>query len=240
MWFDEERALSAFRAGKGVSWGDHDHRLYCGVAAFFRNAYRASLISEWLPSLDGVVDRLKAGAKVADVGCGHGHSTVLMAEAFPKSRFWGFDTHEGSIAAARENAVEAGVADRVTFEAVGADGYEARGYDLICLFDCLHDMGRPVDAARHAARSMSAGGTVMLVEPFANDKVEDNIGPVGRIYYAASTTLCCAHAISENGTHVLGAQAGEARLADVFRSAGFTRFRRATETPFNLILEARH
>ena len=240
MWFDEERALSAFRAGKGVSWGDHDHRLYCGVAAFFRNAYRASLISEWLPSLDGVVDRLKAGAKVADVGCGHGHSTVLMAEAFPKSRFWGFDTHEGSIAAARENAVEAGVADRVTFEAVRADGYEARGYDLICLFDCLHDMGRPVDAARHAARSMSAGGTVMLVEPFANDKVEDNIGPVGRIYYAASTTLCCAHAISENGTHVLGAQAGEARLADVFRSAGFTRFRRATETPFNLILEARH
>jgi SAM-dependent methyltransferase len=162
-----------------------------------------------------------------------------MAQAFPKSRFWGFDTHEASIAAANENAAEAGIADRVSFEAVSADAYEPRRYDLICFFDCLHDMGRPVDAAVQAARSLAPDGSVMLVEPFANDKVEDNIGPVGRLYYAASTTLCCAHAISENGSHVLGAQAGEARLAEVFRKGGFTRFRRAAETPFNLILEAK-
>ncbi len=239
MWFDEERALSAFRTGKGISWGEHDHRLYCGVAAFYRNAYQASLIPEWLPALDGVVEKLKAGATVADVGCGHGHSTVLMAKEFPKSRFWGFDVHEPSILAARENASEAGVADRVTFEVARADTYEARGYDFICMFDCLHDMGRPVDAVAHAGRSLAEDGTIMLVEPFANDKVEDNINPVGRLYYAASTTLCCAHAISENGTHVLGAQAGEGRLADVVRKAGLTRFRRAMETPFNLILEAR-
>jgi SAM-dependent methyltransferase len=239
MWFDEERALSTFRTGKGVSWGEHDHRLYCGVAAFYRNAYRGSLVPEWLPALDGVTEKLKAGAKVADIGCGHGHSTVLMAQAFPKSRFWGFDTHEASIAAARENAAEAGVADRVSFEIVKADAYEPRGYDLICFFDCLHDMGRPVDAAVQAARSLASDGSVMLVEPFANDRLEDNIGAVGRLYYAASTTLCCAHAISENGSHVLGAQAGEARLAEVFRKGGFTRFRRAAETPFNLILEAK-
>jgi SAM-dependent methyltransferase len=239
MWFDEERALSAFRTGKGISWGEHDHRLYCGVAAFYRNAYQASLIPEWLPALDGVVDKLKAGATVADVGCGHGHSTVLMAKEFPKSRFWGIDVHEPSILAARENAAEAGVADRVTFEVAKADTYESRGYDFICMFDCLHDMGRPVDAIAHAGRSLAEDGTVMLVEPFANDKVEDNINPVGRLYYSASTTLCCAHAISENGTHVLGAQAGEGRLADVVRKAGLTRFRRAMETPFNLILEAR-
>jgi SAM-dependent methyltransferase len=239
MWFDEERALSTFRTGKGVSWGEHDHRLYCGVAAFYRNAYRGSLVPEWLPALDGVTGKLKAGAKVADIGCGHGHSTVLMAQAFPKSRFWGFDTHEASIAAARENAAEAGVADRVSFETVKADAYEPRGYDLICFFDCLHDMGHPVDAAVQAARSLAPDGSVMLVEPFANDRLEDNIGPVGRLYYAASTTLCCAHAISENGSHVLGAQAGEARLAEIFRKGGFTRFRRAAETPFNLILEAK-
>lgn len=239
MWFDEDRALRAFRTGEGVPWGEHDHRLYCGVAAFYRNAYRGSLVSEWLPSLDGVVDRLKAGAKVADVGCGHGHSTILMAQAFPKSQFWGFDAHEESIASARENATEAGVEGRVSFEVCKADAYERRSYDLICFFDCLHDMGRPVDAVAHAARALAAEGSVMLVEPFANDKVEDNIGPVGRLYYAASTTLCCAHAISEKGSHSLGAQAGEARLADIFRKGGFTRFRRAMETPFNLILEAK-
>ncbi len=239
MWFDEERSLAAFRTGKGVSWGDHDHRLYCGVAAFYRNAYRASLVPEWLPALDGVVEKLKAGAKVADVGCGHGHSTVLMAQEFPNSRFWGFDVHEESILAARENAADAGVADRVAFEVAKSDTYESRGYDLICMFDCLHDMGRPVDAIAHAARSLAEDGTVMLVEPFANDKVEDNINPVGRLYYAASTTLCCAHAISENGTHVLGAQAGEAALAEIVSKAGLTRFNRVMATPFNLILEAR-
>jgi ubiquinone/menaquinone biosynthesis C-methylase UbiE len=239
MWADEEKALEAFRTGKGISWGEHDGRLFCGVAAFFRNCYSASLVSEWLPALDGVVERLKAGAAVADVGCGHGHSTVLMAKAFPNSRFWGLDVHEGSIAAARGVAGEAGVSDRVSFEVAGADAYPDRGYDLICFFDCLHDMGRPVAAVEHAGRTLAPDGTVMLIEPFAGERVEDNANPVGRLYYAASATLCCAHAISENGTHVLGAQAGERRLAEVLRQAGFHRLRKAAETPFNLVIEAR-
>ena len=239
MWADEAQSTAAIRSGQGVSWGQHDHRLYCGVAAFFRNGYRASLVSEWLPALDGVVGKLQAGAKVADIGCGHGHSTVLMAQAFPQSRFWGFDVHEGSIAAARRHAEEAGVSDRVTFKVARADGYPAQGYDLICFFDCLHDMGDPVAAATHAARALAPDGTVMLIEPYAEDRVEDNVSPVARMYYAASTTICCAHAISEGGRLVLGAQAGEARLFDVFRKAGFTRFRRAVTTPFNLVLEIR-
>jgi ubiquinone/menaquinone biosynthesis C-methylase UbiE len=239
MWSDEPKAREAIRTGKGVPWGDHDERLYCGVAAFYRNAYRGSLVKEWLPALDGVVGKLRDGAKVADVGCGHGHSTVLMAQAFPNSRFWGFDAHQDSIDAARKVAREANVADRVTFEVADAADYPVHGLDLICFFDCLHDMGRPVDAAARAARALAKDGTVMLVEPFANDRVEDNINPVGRLYYAASTTLCCAHAISENGTHVLGAQAGGERLKQVFAQAGFRHFRQATATPFNLILEAR-
>jgi SAM-dependent methyltransferase len=239
MWFDEEKAVEAFRTGKGIPWGDHDGRLYCGVAAFYRNAYRGSLVPQWLPALDGVVGKLRAGALVADVGCGHGHSAMLMAEAFPASRFRGFDTHAASIAEARRLASEAGLAERVIFEPGRASDYPGSGYDLICFFDCLHDMGDPVAAATHAARALAPDGTVMLVEPFAQDHVEGNISPVGRLYYAASTTLCCAHAISDGGRLVLGAQAGEARLAEVFRRAGFTRFRRAAETPFNLILEAR-
>jgi SAM-dependent methyltransferase len=239
MWFDEEKAIAAFRTGRGVAWGEHADRLYCGVAAFYRNAYRGSLLSEWLPALDGVVDRLKAGITVADVGCGHGHSTILMAQAFPRSRFRGFDVHPASIEEARRNAAESGVGARVTFEVARAADYPGKGYGLVCFFDCLHDMGDPVAAARHAAEVLAPDGTAMLVEPFANDRVEDNRSPVARLYYAASTTLCCAHAISEGGSLVLGAQAGEARLAEVFRKAGFTRFRRAAETPFNLILEAR-
>ncbi|WP_081161046.1 class I SAM-dependent methyltransferase [Ensifer aridi] len=239
MWSDEEKAMEAFRTGKGIAWGDHDRRLFCGVAAFYRNAYRASLVPEWLPALDGVVEKLRAGALVADVGCGHGHSTVLMAEAFPASEFLGFDTHQESVTEARKIAAEAGVAQRTAFTTARADDYPGAGYDLICFFDCLHDMGDPVAAAAHAAKAIAPGGTVMLVEPFAHDHVEDNVSPVARIYYAASTTICCAHAISDGGRMVLGAQAGEARLADVFRKAGFTHFRRALETPFNLILEAR-
>jgi SAM-dependent methyltransferase len=239
MWFDEHKAIEAFRTGKGVAWGDHDGRLYCGVAGFYRNAYRGSLVPEWLPALDGVVEKLEAGIGVADVGCGYGSSTVLMAEAFPNSRFYGFDGHEESISEARVAAQAAGVAERTTFQAARADDYPGQGYGLICFFDCLHDMGDPVGAARHAAKALAPDGTVMLVEPFANDRVENNISPVARLYYAASTTLCCAHAISEGGPLALGAQAGEARLAEVFRKAGFTRFRRVLETPFNLILEAR-
>jgi SAM-dependent methyltransferase len=239
MWFDENKAVEAFRSGNGIPWGNHDGRLFCGVAAFYRNAYKASLVPEWLPALDGVVEKLEASARVADIGCGHGHSTVLMAEAFPGSQFRGFDTHAESVAEADDLAAEAGVAERATFATARADNYPGTGYDLICFFDCLHDMGDPVAAAAHAAKAIARDGTVMLVEPFANDRVEDNVSPVARLYYAASTTICCAHAISEGGRMVLGAQAGEARLADVFRKAGFTRFRRAKETPFNLILEAR-
>ena len=239
MWHDEEKAIRAFRTGEGVPWGAHHERLACGVAGFYRNAYRGTLVPVWLPALDGVVEQLEAGAKVADVGCGFGHSTVLMAQAFPNSRFYGFDTHEESIAAARRNALEAGVADRVTFTTGNATDYAEDGFDLICFFDALHDMGDPVGAARNARSALAEGGTVMLVEPYAADAVEDNAGTIGRLYYSASTVLCCAHALSENGGHALGAQAGEARLAEVFAEAGFTHWRRAAESPFNLVLEAR-
>jgi len=239
MWADEPKTLAAFKSGRGVSWGEHDERLFCGIAAFYRNAYSASLIDAWLPMLDGVTAKLEKGAVVADVGCGHGHSTVLMAKAFPESRFWGFDTHEGSIEVARRVAKAAGVEDRVQFEIAKADGYARRGYDLVCFFDCLHDMGRPVEAARHAASAMAEDGTLMLIEPFAGDRVEENVNPIGRLYYAGSTTMCCAHAISENGTHVLGAQAGPKQLEALLETAGFGNVRRAGTTPFNLIIEAR-
>jgi SAM-dependent methyltransferase len=239
MWLDEEKTIEAFRTGGGVSWGDHDERLYCGVASFYRNAYRGSLVPQWLPALDGVVERLEAGITVADVGCGHGHSTLLMARAFPRSRFHGFDTHAGSVAEARRHATAEGLAAHVQFDVARATDYPDHRYGLICFFDALHDMGDPVAAAEHAASVLEPGGTVMLVEPFANDRVEDNISPVARLYYSASTALCCTHAVADGGRLVLGAQAGAARLAEVFRRAGFTHFRRAAETPFNLILEAR-
>lgn len=239
MWFDEEKILAAFRTGQGISWGDHHERLFCGVAAFYRNGYQASLVPEWLPALEGVVPKLEKGAKVADVGCGHGHSTVIMAKAFPNSRFWGFDAHPASIAAARRIAQDAGVADRVAFEIARATEYPALDYDLIAFFDCLHDMGHPDRALKHAAKTLAPEGTVMLVEPFAHDKVEQNVGPIGRLYYAGSSTICVPHAISEYGSHSLGAQAGPERLGSIVKAAGFTRFRRALATPFNLILEAR-
>jgi SAM-dependent methyltransferase len=239
MWLDEDKAVDAFRTGRGIPWGDHHGRLSCGVASFYRNAYRASLLSEWLPALDGVVQQLEAGISVVDVGCGHGHSTILMAEAFPRSRFHGVDTHAASIDEARRHAAEARLAHRVTFDVARATDYAGANYGLICFFDCLHDLGDPVAAARYAANALTPDGTVMLVEPFANDRVEDNVSPVARLYYSASAMVCCAHAISEGGSLVLGAQAGEARLGDVFRKAGFTRFRRAAATAFNLILEVR-
>lgn len=239
MWFDEPKALEAFRTGRGVAWGEHDGRMACGVAAFYRNGYRASLVPQWLPALDGVVAQLEAGIAVADIGCGHGHSTLLMAQAFPNSRFFGFDTHAASIAAAQQHAAAAGVAQRAQFATARAVDYPDRRYGLICFFDTLHDLGDPVAAARHAAEVLAPGGTVLLVEPFANDRVEHNLSPVGQLYYAASSMICCAHAIAEGGKLVLGAQAGPARLAEVFRKAGFTHFRRAAETPFNLIFEVR-
>jgi SAM-dependent methyltransferase len=239
MWADEDKAIEAFRTGRGVSWGDHDSRLHHGVASFYRNAYRASLLSEWLPALDGVVEQLEAGITVADIGCGHGHSTLVMAQAFPLSRFHGFDTHAASIDEARRLAFESGVADRVTFDVAGAADYPGRNFGLIAFFDALHDLGDPVGAARYASNALAPGGTLLVVEPFANDRVEDNLSPVARIYHTASALLCCAHAISEGGSVVLGAQAGEARLAEVFRKAGLGHVRRAAQTAFNLILEIR-
>lgn len=238
-WADEGKTVSAFRTGAGVPWGAHDGRLYCGVAAFFRNGYRTNLVQHWLPALDGIVARLEAGARVADIGCGYGHSTLLMAEAFPNARFVGFDTHAGSLDVARENARAAGLADRVDFILADAAESLPGPFDLACFFDCLHDLGHPVAAARRAREALAKGGTLMLVEPQAADRVEDNLHDVGRIYYSGSTWLCCPHAVSEDGTHVLGAQAGEARLAQVCREAGFAAVRRAAETPFNLVLEAR-
>ena len=240
LWADEEKAIRAFRTGEGIAWGDHDPRLHCGSAAFFRNGYAAHLVANWLPALDGVVDKLKAGARVADLGCGFGDSTLLMAAAFPNSRFFGFDTHDASIEVARRNAEARGLAKCTTFAVRDAGQAGDDGpFDLVCFFDCLHDLGRPLDAAKAAREALAPGGTLLLVEPFANDRVEDNIGAVGRIYYSASTTLCCAHAISEQGTHVLGAQAGRGQLIALLEEAGFTSVRVATETPFNLIIEAR-
>jgi SAM-dependent methyltransferase len=239
MWMDEDKTIETFRSGKGLAWGDHHGRLHCGVAAFYRNGYRANLVQQWLPALDGVIAALEDGIRVADVGCGYGHSTVLMAQAFPRSRFYGFDLHQESIDEARSNAAKAGVAGRTHFDIARATDYPNEQYGLICFFDCLHDMGDPVAAARYAAHVLAPGGTVMLVEPFAQDHVQGNLHTVGQLYYSASTTICCAHAMAEGGKLVLGAQAGEARLAEVFRKAGFTHFRRAAETPFNLILEAR-
>ncbi|HEY7556116.1 MAG TPA: class I SAM-dependent methyltransferase [Candidatus Binatia bacterium] len=239
MFLDEDKTIEAFRTGKGVAWDEHNERLFCGVAAFYRNAYRNNLVREWLPCLRGVEEKLRIGAKVADVGCGHGHSTILMAEAFPKSRFWGFDYHKKSIETARSHARNTAIGNRVSFEVASAMSYPAEGFDLICFFDCLHDMGDPVGAAQHAKQTLAEDGTVVLVEPFANDRVEENLNAVGRLYYSASTTLCCAHSLSEEGAAALGAQAGEARLAGVFTKAGFGEFRKAKATPFNLIFEAK-
>jgi SAM-dependent methyltransferase len=239
LWFDQARMLDAFRTGDGIPWGDHDERLHCGVSIFYRNAYRASLVPEWLPALDGVVAKLERGALVADVGSGHGHSTILMASAFERSRFVGFDTHDESLVAAREHAREAGVADRVEFREADAGSYPGAGYDLICFFDALHDLGDPVGAARQAHEALAEDGTVMVVEPFAGDAVTDNVGPVARLYYSGSTAICVPHSRSEEVGLALGAQAGPARLEAVFREAGFTSIRRAYESPFNIVLEVR-
>jgi len=238
-FLDEPKVSEAFKTGKGVGWNRRSECLFCGTARFFRTGYKHHLVQEWLPALDGVVEKLKRGARVADVGCGHGVSTRLMAEAFPNSRFFGFDYHPGSIEAARQTAKDAGLGERVRFDVHSAKTYPAEGYDLVCFFDCLHDMGDPVGAMKHVRESMAADGTCMLVEPFANDRLEDNLTPVGRIFYAASTVICTPASLDQEVGMALGAQAGEARLRDVAGKGGLTRFRRATETPFNLILEAR-
>ena len=239
MWFDQERTLEAFRTGAGIPWGEHDGRLYCGISSLYGNAYRAALVPEWLPALEGVVERLERGARVADVGCGHGHSSVLLAQAFARCRVDGFDTHEASLEAARAGAEAAGVAGRVAFRRADAKSYPAGGYDLVCFFDMLHDLGDPVGAARHAYEALAPDGTLMVVEPYAGDAVGENAGIVGRLYYAGSTVLCCPHSRSEEVGLALGAQAGPARLAAVLREAGFGSVRLAHETPFNIVLEAR-
>jgi SAM-dependent methyltransferase len=237
LYADEKEILEAFRTGTGMGWHEHDHRLFRGTERFFKPGYRAHLVSEWLPALDGVVDKLESGANVADVGCGHGASTIIMAEAFPNSRFYGFDYHPASIDRAREAAEEAGVGDRIEFEVASAKDYPGRNYDLVCVFDCLHDMGDPVGAAVHVRETLAPDGNWMIVEPFANDSVEDNLNPVGRVFYGASTVICTPASLAQEVGLALGAQAGEARLTDVLRQGGFTRVRRATETPFNLILD---
>ena len=236
---DSPKIADAARTGAGYGWHEHVHDVHEGCERFFRPGYNANLTSAWLPALDGVVAKLEAGAIVADVGCGHGASTILMAQAYPNSTFVGSDYHDGSIETARHNAKEAGVAGRVTFDITPAAGYSGTGYDLVTMFDCLHDMGDPVGAARHVRSTLKPDGTWMIVEPQAGDRVEENLNPVGRAYYAFSTLLCTPASLSQEVGLALGAQAGEARIADVVEAGGFTRFRRVAETPFNAVFEAR-
>ena len=236
---DSPRIAEAARSGGGIGWHDHVTDVHEGCERFFRPGYNAHLVSEWLPALNGVVDRLTAGANVADVGCGHGASTILMAGAFPASSFVGYDYHEGSIAMARRRADEAGVADRVKFEVAPAGSYPGDGYDLVTMFDCLHDMGDPAGAARHVRQSLAPDGTWMIVEPAAGDHIEDNLNPVGRAYYGFSTLLCTPCSLSQEVGLALGAQAGEKRLREVVTDAGFDHFARIAETPFNIVYEAR-
>jgi len=235
---DEPKVANAFQHGGGVGWHEHDACLFRGTERFFRPGYAMHLVSEWIPALDGVREKLERGARVADVGCGHGASVILMAKAFPKSKFFGFDYHQPSIDRARERAREAGVSDRATFERATAKDYPGT-YDLVAFFDCLHDMGDPVGAAAHVKSSLARDGTWMLVEPFANERLEDNLNPIGRVFYAASTTICVPGSLSQEVGLGLGTQAGESRLREVLKAGGFTRVRRATATPFNLVLEAR-
>ncbi len=236
---DSPNILERARSGEGFGWHEHVNDVHEGCERFFRPGYNAHLVAEWLPALDHVVEKLERGALVADVGCGHGASTILMAQAFPNSTFVGSDYHEGSIATARERAQEADVSDRVSFQSSLAAAYSGGGYDLVTMFDCLHDMGDPVGAARHVRSTLKPDGTWMVVEPNAGDRLEDNFNPVGRAYYGFSTLLCTPASLSQEVGLALGAQAGEARIRDVVLSGGFERFRRAAETPFNLVYEAR-
>ena len=232
------KVTDAFRTGNGLGWHEHDPELFVGVERFFRPGYNANLVSAWIPALEGVEAKLQSGARVADIGCGHGASTIIMAKSYPRSTFVGFDYHDASIEQARQRAKEAGVADRVRFEVAAAKSYPGT-YDLVAFFDCLHDMGDPVGAARHVRESLTPDGAWMLVEPRAGDQVQENLNPVGRIFYSVSTLVCTQASLAQEVGAALGAQAGEARLRDVLTQAGFTRIRRAAETPFNLILEAR-
>src|SRR5437660_5866359 len=236
----QTRILEAFKNGGGILWGDHDPELFIGTERFFRPGYATHLIASWIPSLSGVEQKLKTGAKVADIGCGHGASTIIMAQNYPNSSFWAFDNHEASIQIARERAREAGVADRITFEVAGASEFPKAdgGYDLICFFDCLHDMGDPDGAAKRASENLAAHGSTLIVEPMAGNVISENFNPIGRTFSAASTLCCTANSLALGGP-ALGATATEDAIKDVVLSGGFGRFRRATETPFNRVFEAR-
>jgi ubiquinone/menaquinone biosynthesis C-methylase UbiE len=238
VFADEPKIREAFQTGEGVSWSDHDSCLFCGVAKFFKPTYKANLLQSWIPALDGVQEKLERGAQVADVGCGYGHSTLIMAEAFPNSQFYGFDFHAPSIEKARQLAEEKGITN-VKFETAKAKDFPGKSYDLVTFFDCLHDMGDPAGASKHVHSKLAKDGTWMIVEPFAHDALEHNLNPVGRVYYAFSTTVCTPSSLSQEVGAALGAQAGEKKLREVVTSGGFTRFRRAAETPFNLVLESR-
>ena len=237
FWLDEDKIVEIFRTGEGLGWHAHNHRLFCGTESFFRTGYRANLVSAWLPALDGVVERLKRGAKVADIGCGHGASTILMAQAFPSSSFLGLDYHAASIATARQRAAEQGVAGNIAFEVQSATQFDGQDFDLICFMDCLHDLGDPVGALARCRDGLKKDGKVLLVEPYAGDRLEENLNPIGRMFYAASTMACTPNSLSQEVGLGLGAQAGEERLRRVAREAGFSKLRRAAQTPVNLILE---
>ena len=237
VYHDEPKVAEAFRTGAGMAWQDHHSCLFCGVEKFFRPGYAANLVQNWIPALGSVQAKLQAGAEVADIGCGHGASTIIMAKAFPKSKFTGFDFHEGSIERARQSAREAGLTN-VSFATASAKEFPGR-YDFITTFDALHDMGDPVGAAAHTRESLKPDGTWMVVEPLAGDRLEDNLNPVGRVFYGFSTMICTPNSRSQEVGLALGAQAGERRLREVMEQAGFRHFRRATQTPFNLILEAK-
>jgi SAM-dependent methyltransferase len=237
FWLDEDQIVETFRSGKGLGWHAHNHRLFCGTESFFRTGYRAHLVSEWLPALDGVVERLKLGARVADIGCGHGASTIVMAQAFPNSSFIGLDYHDASISTARKRAAEQGVTGNIAFEVKAATEFDGHNFDLICFMDCLHDLGDPVGALARCRKALTLGGKVLLVEPYAGDRLEENLNPIGRMYYAASAMACTPNSLSQEVGLGLGAQAGEERLRKVAREAGFSKLRRAAQTPVNLILE---
>lgn len=238
VYHDEPKLEKAFKSGEGVSWGDHNTCLFCGTEKFFSPSYEGNLINAWLPKLDGVVEKLQRGAKVADIGCGHASSTIVMAKAFPNSSFIGFDFHKKSIEQAIERAKDASLTN-ISFEVSTAKEFPGKDYDFITFFDCLHDMGDPVGACIHVKEALKSDGTCMIVEPFAKDALEDNLNPVGRAFYAFSTMICTPCSLKQEVGLALGAQAGEKRLKEVITNGGFTRFKRATETPFNLILEAR-
>src|SRR4051795_4952641 len=238
MFKDEDKFIDIFKSGKGLRWGEHHHDLFEGTAKFFKPNYMSNLIPSWIPSLEGMQEKLKEGAKVADIGCGYGVPTVLMAKEYPKSKFYGFDNHEASIQAARKLAQKEGVSDRVEFAVVSANEPIGDDFDLVAFFDCLHDMADPIGALKFAKQSLKSDGTCMIIEPMANDNIEDNLNLVGKIYYSASSIICVPNSLADDGI-ALGAQAGEKKIKEVAEKAGFTKFRRASQTPFNIVYEAK-